>query len=54
LGDLYAVGYSVAAGTATGTRYLSGSNSVINTNGGGANFFPGSGAGSTATGGQYL
>lgn len=41
-------------GAATGTRYTANSNAVINTNGGGANFFPGSVAGATATGGQYL
>lgn len=41
-------------GGATGARYIANSNAVINTNGGGANFFPGSIAGSTATGGQYL
>ncbi|AYO83568.1 hypothetical protein EBB05_15695 [Methylobacterium brachiatum] len=41
-------------GSATGTRYYSAANGIINTNGGGANFFPGSVAGSTALGGQYL
>ncbi|WP_205717116.1 hypothetical protein [Afipia massiliensis] len=42
------------SGSATGARYTANSNAVINTNGGGANFFPGSVAGSAATGGQYL
>jgi len=42
------------SGTVTGQRYNAQSNAVINTSGGGANFFPGSVAGSTATGGQYL
>lgn len=37
----------------TGVRYTAGLNGVISTNGGGANFFPGSVAGSTSTGGQY-
>lgn len=42
------------SGAATGTRYYAAANGVINTNGAGANFFPGSVAGSTALGGQYL
>lgn len=41
-------------GAATGTRYLSQQNSIIDTNGGGANYFPGNAAGSTATGGLYI
>jgi hypothetical protein len=40
--------------TATGIRYISNLNGVINTNGGGANYLPGNSAGSTATGGQYV
>ena len=40
-------------GSATGQRYNASLNSVIFTNGGGANFFPGNVAGATATGGQY-
>ena len=40
-------------GAATGTRYSATLNGVINTGGGGANYFPGNAAGSTATGGQY-
>ena len=43
----------VFTGAATGVRYSSTLNSVLNTAGGGANFFPGNSAGSTATGGQY-
>jgi hypothetical protein len=43
-----------ASGTFSGPRYSVYSNGVINTYGGGANFFPGSTAGTTATGGQYL
>ncbi|MFO0989003.1 MAG: hypothetical protein U1F37_16870 [Alphaproteobacteria bacterium] len=42
------------AGTAIGVRYLVETNGVIRTNGAGANYFPGSVAGSTATGGQYV
>lgn len=42
------------SGTATGKRYDASLNGVINTNGGGASYFPGSTAGSTATGGQYI
>jgi cytoskeletal protein CcmA (bactofilin family) len=45
---------STYSGAATGTRYSSTENSVIQTNGGGANYFPGNVAGSTTTGGQYI
>lgn len=41
------------SGAATGKRYDTLLNGVINTNGGGANFIPGNSAGTTATGGQY-
>lgn len=41
------------SGSATGTRYNVNTNAVINTNGGGANFYPGNAAGTSATGGQY-
>lgn len=41
-------------GTATGKRYDVATNGVVNTNGGGASYFPGSIAGTTATGGQYV
>lgn len=40
--------------TVTGTRYSAGQNGVIFTNSGGASYIPGSVAGSTATGGQYI
>ncbi len=46
-------GFTWTGGTVTGPRYSATLNSIINTNGGGANFFPGSTVGSTATGGQY-
>ena len=52
LGQINAGGFTYS-GAATGTRYNASLNSVINTNGGGANFFPGNGAGSVATGAQY-
>lgn len=42
------------SGAATGTRYVLTTNSVINTNGGGANYLPGNVAGSAASGGQYV
>lgn len=41
------------SGAATGKRYDLYLNSVVNTAGGGASYFPGSVAGTTATGGQY-
>jgi hypothetical protein len=41
------------SGSATGTRYSVTLNSVLNTAGGGASYFPGDVAGSAATGGQY-
>jgi hypothetical protein len=53
-----AAGYYIASGltfssSATGPRYSVTLNGVINTAGGGASYFPGDSAGSTATGGQY-
>ena len=42
------------SGSATGVRYSVSGNSVIDTNGGGANYFPGNSSGTTATGGVYL
>jgi hypothetical protein len=51
-GVIYAVGMTFS-GAATGQRYVAALNSVINTGGGGANFFPGNLAGATSTGGQY-
>lgn len=41
------------SGSATGPRYFSANNSLINVNGGGANYLPGNSAGSVATGGVY-
>lgn len=42
------------AGNVTGRRYASFNNSIINTNGGGANYFPGTIAGVLGPGGLYL
>lgn len=50
----YLAGVMTFSGSATGVRYSSTLNGVINTVGGGASYLPGSSAGSTATGGQYV
>lgn len=42
------------SGAATGKRYDVATNGVINTNGGGASYFPGNVSGTSATGGQYV
>jgi len=42
------------SGSATGSRYSAGNNGVIDVNGAGTSYFPGSSAGSAATGGQYV
>lgn len=44
---------STQSGAATGTRYAVALNAIISTAGGGATFYPGNVAGTTATGGQY-
>jgi len=41
-------------GNVTGQRYQVNTNAVINTNGGGATYYPGTVAGTTSTGGQYV
>ena len=41
------------SGSATGVRYAASLNGTMNTLSGGANYFPGNSAGTTATGGQY-
>lgn len=51
---LYSNTFTLGAFTVTGTRYSSERNGVLDTNGGGASYFPGTVAGSTATGGQYI
>jgi hypothetical protein len=53
LGILFATGMTFS-GSATGTRYLADTSAVINTAGGGANYFPGNAAGSTANDGVYV
>ena len=47
-------GGTFSGGTYSGTRYLGQSVSYIDTNGGGASYFPGSTAGSLSTGAQYV
>ena len=54
MGSGFEVYTTTFTGSATGKRYDANTNGVIQTNGGGANFFPGNVAGTTATGGQYL
>jgi len=56
LGDFssFAETYSLGAFTVTGQRYEADSNGVIDTYGGGATYFPGTVAGATTTGGQYI
>jgi hypothetical protein len=53
--SLRAVGstFTLGAFAVTGNRYSATLNGVIDTNGGGASFFPGTAGGATATGGQY-
>lgn len=52
-GEISAYGMTYTGGTITGKRYNAVLNAVINTYGGGANYFPGGTAGTTATGGAY-
>jgi len=52
LGKIEANGITFS-GSATGPRYLSDNNSIVFTNGGGANYFPGNAAGSVTSGGIY-
>lgn len=47
-------GNTYSTTTATGTRYVASGLSLIDTNGGGANYFPGNSAGTTASGAQYI
>lgn len=46
--------FASVVGGATGQRYFANLNSIINTNGGGASYFPGDVAGSVSTGAQYI
>ncbi|WP_316189390.1 hypothetical protein [Bradyrhizobium sp. SZCCHNS1054] len=52
-GSIFVQG-STYVGAVTGSRYYLNANGVIWTNGAGVNLFPGSTAGTTASGGQYL
>jgi hypothetical protein len=52
-GPVFLSFFATISGAATGKRYLAELNGVIQTNGGGINYFPGNVAGTTATGGQY-
>jgi hypothetical protein len=52
IAEVYAPGLTFV-GSATGPRYAATLNAVINTNGGGASYFPGNSVGSVATGGLY-
>lgn len=52
-GVIYFYDQPVVAGSVTGKRFDASCNGVIKTYGGGANYLPGSVAGTTATGGQY-
>jgi hypothetical protein len=53
-GTIANAGLNSFSGAATGTRYYAVSGGVISTAGGGANYFPGSIAGQTMTGGVYV
>lgn len=46
--------FSISGGSVTGTRYSGTYNSATHTNGGGANYFPGSISGSVSAGGIYV
>ena len=48
------VTFDLTGGSVTGKRYQVASNAVIDTAAGGASFFPGTVAGTTATGGEYI
>ena len=45
--------FSPLVGNSSGPKYLASFNGVINSEGGGINYYPGSAAGSTSAGGQY-
>lgn len=53
LGSVVNAAVLTFSGSATGVRYDVTLNAVVNTSGGGASYFPGNAAGTTATGGQY-
>lgn len=53
-GSLLQINGNTFLGAATGARYSVATNSVIDTNGGGASYLPGGSSGSATTGGQYV
>ena len=53
-GFLYSYGCTWSGSAITGTRYTAATNAIINTNGSATTYFPGSVAGTTATGGLYV
>lgn len=52
--SFFSTTFDLGAFSATGKRYSVSVNAIISGTGGGANYFPGSTAGSVATGGQYV
>lgn len=52
--SIYGMTFTLGAFTVTGTRYSATGNAVLFVNGAGAAYIPGTVAGSTATGGQYV
>lgn len=52
--SIYGMTFSLGAFTVTGTRYSATGNAVLFVNGAGAAYIPGTVAGATATGGQYV
>ncbi len=52
-GSIRAASMTFTGTVATGSRYQANLNGVINTNGGGATYFPGDAGGTSPTGGQY-
>lgn len=50
----YYYGGTTGGGNVTGKRYTSNSNSIINSNGGGSGAYPGTIAGTTSSGGQFI
>lgn len=53
-GVIFSPGGTSFTGSVTGSRYSASANGVINVSGAGASFFPGTIAGVTSTGGQYV
>jgi hypothetical protein len=53
-GNLFWSGSITGYGNVTGTRYLAQMNGVIDSSGGGVNYYPGTIVGTTSSGGQYV